>query len=263
VGRGRLRANATGSPVAGEAARDRLLAVLQPHLPGRVRWRGPGWGARRRAIRAARVASQWELRSRHDARPHGRGRAPHGHRLDFLYEGYVKLAVPAWSRQGAPLPAWSASGYRQGFLSLRVPRARRLAAGWLDGSAGPIALVLVGGALTFGLFTPGRLLGSTRAADAFLPRHDPRHRRADAERPGRVPDVRPPCASGRSGRAPRRCCHPRQRVNAVPHRVARWPPRRSQPPAGRPCGGHLVRRRGRSRLRRCWSPDQPLVRGCG
>ena len=29
----------------------------------------------------------------------------------FLYEGYFKLAVPGWSRQGAPLAAWSASGY--------------------------------------------------------------------------------------------------------------------------------------------------------
>ena len=29
----------------------------------------------------------------------------------FLYEGYYKLAVPGWSRQGALLSRWSAAGY--------------------------------------------------------------------------------------------------------------------------------------------------------
>jgi thiosulfate dehydrogenase [quinone] large subunit len=29
----------------------------------------------------------------------------------FLYEGYYKLLVPGWSKAGAPLAAWSASGY--------------------------------------------------------------------------------------------------------------------------------------------------------
>ena len=29
----------------------------------------------------------------------------------FLYEGYYKLVLPAWSTAGTPLPAWSAGGY--------------------------------------------------------------------------------------------------------------------------------------------------------
>ena len=74
----------------------------------------------------------------------------------FLYEGYFKLAVPGWSRQGAPLAAWSASGYLHAASGPFAPAFHALAssplAGWTDLLV-PIALVLVGLSLTLGLFT--------------------------------------------------------------------------------------------------------------
>jgi thiosulfate dehydrogenase (quinone) large subunit len=74
----------------------------------------------------------------------------------FLYEGYFKLVVPGWSRQGAPLPAWSASGYLHGasgpFASAFHAVAESALAGWTDLLI-PIALVLIGLSLTLGLFT--------------------------------------------------------------------------------------------------------------
>ena len=179
---------------------------------------------------------------------------------------YVKLAVPAWSRQGAPLPAWSASGYRHAAKGPLASAFHALAgsppAGWTDLLV-PIGLVLVRLSLTLGLFTQAGCSAALALLTLFYFAMIPVTGVPKPNGEGAYLIVRPPCASGRSGRAPGRCCHPRHRVTAVPHRVARWPPRRSQPPAGRPCGGRLGRRRGRSRLRRCWSPDQPLVRGCG
>jgi len=74
----------------------------------------------------------------------------------FLYEGYFKLALPGWSRQGAPLAAWSASGYLHAATGPFAPAFHALAgsplAGWTDLLV-PIALVLVGVSLTLGLFT--------------------------------------------------------------------------------------------------------------
>ena len=29
----------------------------------------------------------------------------------FLYEGYYKLMLPAWSADGKPLPPWTSAGY--------------------------------------------------------------------------------------------------------------------------------------------------------
>jgi thiosulfate dehydrogenase [quinone] large subunit len=74
----------------------------------------------------------------------------------FLYEGYYKLVLPAWSTTGAPLPAWSAAGYLRGATGPFASSFHGLAASslsaWID-LAIPIALVLVGLSLVLGLFT--------------------------------------------------------------------------------------------------------------
>jgi thiosulfate dehydrogenase (quinone) large subunit len=74
----------------------------------------------------------------------------------FLYEGYYKLALPAWSTAGAPLPAWSAAGYLKASTGPLAPLFHALAgssgATWID-AAIPIALILVGLSLVLGLFT--------------------------------------------------------------------------------------------------------------
>lgn len=74
----------------------------------------------------------------------------------FLYEGYYKLVLPAWSTSGAPLPVWSAGGYLRAATGPLAPAFHALAAsslaGWID-LAVPIALVLVGLSLVLGLFT--------------------------------------------------------------------------------------------------------------
>ncbi len=74
----------------------------------------------------------------------------------FLYEGYYKLVLPAWSAAGAPLPVWSAGGYLRAATGPLAPVFHALAAsslaGWID-MAVPIMLVLVGLSLVLGLFT--------------------------------------------------------------------------------------------------------------
>jgi thiosulfate dehydrogenase [quinone] large subunit len=74
----------------------------------------------------------------------------------FLYEGYYKLVLPAWSTSGQPLGHWSAAGYLRAatgplanvFHSLAASRI----APWVDIIV-PVALVLVGVSLMLGLFT--------------------------------------------------------------------------------------------------------------
>jgi len=74
----------------------------------------------------------------------------------FLYEGYYKLMLPAWSSAGSPLPVWSAGGYLRAATGPLAPAFHALAAsalaGWID-LAVPIALALVGLSLVLGLFT--------------------------------------------------------------------------------------------------------------
>ncbi|HVF26961.1 MAG TPA: hypothetical protein VM943_01895, partial [Pyrinomonadaceae bacterium] len=74
----------------------------------------------------------------------------------FLYEGYYKLALPAWSPAGTPLAPWSSAGYLK---SASGPLAglfqRMLDAGWtpwIDGAV-KISLLLIGLSLMLGLFT--------------------------------------------------------------------------------------------------------------
>ena len=88
----------------------------------------------------------------------------------FLYEGYYKLALPAWSTAGAPLPAWSAAGYLRASTGPFAPLFQALAgsslAAWID-LAIPIALVLVGLSLVLGLFTRIGCLGAVLLLSLF------------------------------------------------------------------------------------------------
>ena len=74
----------------------------------------------------------------------------------FLYEGYYKLALPAWSTTGQPLAQWSAAGYLRAatgpFASVFHAMAATRFVPWVD-TLVPIVLVLVGLSLTLGLFT--------------------------------------------------------------------------------------------------------------
>src|SRR5262245_26211634 len=74
----------------------------------------------------------------------------------FLYEGYVKLLLPGWTRDGLPLARWSAAGYLKGATGPFASYFHGLADGsWLptlDGAI-PVALTLIGLSLILGLFT--------------------------------------------------------------------------------------------------------------
>jgi thiosulfate dehydrogenase (quinone) large subunit len=74
----------------------------------------------------------------------------------FLYEGYYKLALPAWSASGQPLGHWSAAAYLRAtsgpFASMFHALAASRLVPWVD-TLVPIALVLVGLSLTLGLLT--------------------------------------------------------------------------------------------------------------
>lgn len=74
----------------------------------------------------------------------------------FLYEGYYKLVLPAWSPAGAPLGAWSAAGYLRAasgpFAGLFHGLAQSSLVGWID-IAVPVMLAAVGLSLMLGVFT--------------------------------------------------------------------------------------------------------------
>ena len=74
----------------------------------------------------------------------------------FLYEGYYKLMVPAWSADGSPLPAWTSAGYIRA-ASGPVARIfqRMLDAGWTPwiDNAVKAGLIAVGLSLMLGLFS--------------------------------------------------------------------------------------------------------------
>jgi thiosulfate dehydrogenase [quinone] large subunit len=74
----------------------------------------------------------------------------------FLYEGYYKMMLPAWSSGGVPLAAWSSAGYLKAATG---PLARPLQwliedgrIWWIDNTV-KIALLLIGLSLMLGLFT--------------------------------------------------------------------------------------------------------------
>lgn len=82
----------------------------------------------------------------------------------FLYEGYFKLMLPAWSRDGQLLAPWSAGGYLKGatgplggiFHAMASPAA----IAWIDRLV-PLALIAVGLSLMLGFLTQ---IGSWGAA---------------------------------------------------------------------------------------------------
>jgi thiosulfate dehydrogenase (quinone) large subunit len=74
----------------------------------------------------------------------------------FLYEGYYKLIVPAWSPDGVPLARWSSAGYIRGASGPAARLFQRMMdAGWTPwiDNAVKIGLLLVGLSLILGLFT--------------------------------------------------------------------------------------------------------------
>ncbi|HEY3132185.1 MAG TPA: DoxX subfamily [Acidobacteriota bacterium] len=96
----------------------------------------------------------------------------------FLYEGYYKLVLPAWTRQGQPLGHWTAAGYLKGatgpfaglFHSLADPRWGSLVNGGVE-----ILLLLIGLSLILGFLTQlgcwGALLFLTLVYLAAIPVH--------------------------------------------------------------------------------------------
>jgi thiosulfate dehydrogenase [quinone] large subunit len=74
----------------------------------------------------------------------------------FLYEGYYKMMLPAWTSDGVPLAVWSSSGFLKAATG---PLARPFQwlidkgwIGWIDNSV-KIALLAIGLSLMLGLFT--------------------------------------------------------------------------------------------------------------
>jgi thiosulfate dehydrogenase [quinone] large subunit len=74
----------------------------------------------------------------------------------FLYEGYYKLMLPAWSADGRPLPPWTSAGYLK---TASGPLARLFQwmidggwIGWIDNTV-RISLLLIGLSLILGLLT--------------------------------------------------------------------------------------------------------------
>ena len=74
----------------------------------------------------------------------------------FLYEGYYKLVVPGWSREGALLARWSAAGYLRGASGPLADVFHHLASPsfivWIDRLM-PAALLAIGLSLILGLLT--------------------------------------------------------------------------------------------------------------
>jgi thiosulfate dehydrogenase [quinone] large subunit len=81
----------------------------------------------------------------------------------FLYEGYYKLMLPAWSADGKPLSPWTSAGYLK---AASGPLARVFQwmidagwIGWIDKTV-KIGLLLVGLSLILGLLTRPGLWGA-------------------------------------------------------------------------------------------------------
>ena len=88
----------------------------------------------------------------------------------FLYEGYFKLWRPAWSRDGAPLAAWSSAGYLHAASGPFASLFHHLAdSSWLArvDVAVAAALVLVGLSLMLGLFTQAGCAGGLALLTLF------------------------------------------------------------------------------------------------
>jgi thiosulfate dehydrogenase [quinone] large subunit len=81
----------------------------------------------------------------------------------FLYEGLVKLWLPAWSRDGAPLARWSSAGYLRAANGPMADVFRGIAdSSWLPALDLLVAvgLLLVGLSLTLGVLTQAGCAGA-------------------------------------------------------------------------------------------------------
>jgi thiosulfate dehydrogenase (quinone) large subunit len=81
----------------------------------------------------------------------------------FLYEGYYKAILPAWSRDGSRLGRWSSASYLRAATGPFESAFHRLAdAAWLDKVDLLImaGLMLVGLSLLLGLFTQAGCVGA-------------------------------------------------------------------------------------------------------
>jgi thiosulfate dehydrogenase [quinone] large subunit len=81
----------------------------------------------------------------------------------FLYEGYVKLLNPAWSRDGHPLAAWSSAGYLKSASGPLADLFHSLGtAAWIGriDLAIAVLLVAVGLSLVLGFFTQLGCIGA-------------------------------------------------------------------------------------------------------
>jgi thiosulfate dehydrogenase [quinone] large subunit len=81
----------------------------------------------------------------------------------FLYEGYFKLMLPGWTRDGVPLAPWSSAGYLKAATGPFAGVFHGLAqSSWLPALDLLIAvmLVVIGLSLVLGLFTQAACLGA-------------------------------------------------------------------------------------------------------
>jgi thiosulfate dehydrogenase [quinone] large subunit len=88
----------------------------------------------------------------------------------FLYEGFVKLWWPAWTRDGWPLGRWSSAGYLRTATGPLADAFRSLAdSSWLPLVDMLVAwgLVLVGLSLMLGLFTQAGCAGALALLTVF------------------------------------------------------------------------------------------------
>jgi thiosulfate dehydrogenase (quinone) large subunit len=81
----------------------------------------------------------------------------------FLYEGYYKLALPAWSSDGQPLGRWTSAGYLRSatgpFAGMFHKMAQQNWTAWIDLIVA-VTLVLVGISLILGLLTQAGCWGA-------------------------------------------------------------------------------------------------------
>lgn len=81
----------------------------------------------------------------------------------FFYEGYVKVLYPAWSRDGQPLPPWSAAAYLGAATGPLAGIFHSVAeASWLGtfDTFVAVLLLLIGTSLLLGLLTQAGCAGA-------------------------------------------------------------------------------------------------------
>ena len=76
----------------------------------------------------------------------------------FLYEGFYKIMLPAWSPQGVPVGRWTSAGYLQAANLFRWMIDWGLTP-WIDNIV-KISLLLIGFSLILGLFTRAGAMGA-------------------------------------------------------------------------------------------------------